>query len=131
MKIDDTNNEKDRVIKALIKKIVRLSKENEELKKQVGELQIIMDKNGWMSCKLDGMPKEDGEYLVTCSIDNGKHRWTDALGFSNNLYTVDTWNFHNKMGISGFYNNDTDYGYCDYTDIVIAWMPNVEPYEGE
>lgn len=91
-----------------------------------------MDKNGWMSCKLDGLPKENGYYMITY-ISCGK-RWKEKdVGFSKNLYEVNNYDFCNKKGISGFYGYDSEFGYFEYPNTVVAWMPSVkiDAYEGE
>ena len=91
MKIDDTNNEKDRVIKALIKKIVGLSKENEELKKQVGELQQYeIDRENAINQKIVKIMEDDSydEELYNLDITIAKFILPRLKEFKNNLFGI-------------------------------------------
>lgn len=73
------------------------------------------------------LPKEDGEYLVTYSVYGT--RLIRVLPYSNNLYKIDNYDF-SRSDKKGFYNFDSDYGYCKRND-VIAWKPLPKPYEKE
>ena len=52
-----------------------------------------------------------------------------VLPYSNNLYKIDKYDF-SRSDKKGFYNFDSDYGYCRRND-VIAWQPLPKPYEKE
>lgn len=61
-------------------------------------------------------PTEEKEYLC-CSIYTIRPHFT-VLGWSNDLYEVDDFDFRDCKGESGFYAYDSEYGYykddCDY-----------------
>ena len=70
------------------------------------------------------LPEEDGEYL--CQIDVHGRAVMEVIGFSNNLYKVDEYDFFDCKGKKGFYGYDSEMGYYE-TSGVIAWMPLPEP----
>lgn len=74
------------------------------------------------------LPEEDGEYL--CQIDVHGRAVMEVIGFSNNLYKVDEYDFFDCKGKKGFYGYDSEMGYYE-TSGVIAWMPLPEDYKGE
>ena len=61
-------------------------------------------------------PAEEKEYLC-CSIYNNRPHFT-VLGWSNDLYEVDEFDFYGHKGESGFYYYNSEWGYikndCDY-----------------
>ena len=61
-------------------------------------------------------PTEEKEYLC-CSIYNNRPHFT-VLGWSNDLYEVNEFDFYGHKGESGFYSYDSEWGYikddCDY-----------------
>lgn len=73
--------------------------------------------NEWISVK-DKLPKKDGEYL--CVVDGVIHLYIKVCSYTNNLYSVDKYDFYDGKGESGFYNLDTEYGYC--REKVSYWM---------
>ena len=81
----------------------------------------------WIPCS-ERLPEEDGEYL--CQIDVHGRAVMEVIGFSNNLYKVDEYDFFDCKGKKGFYGYDSEMGYYE-TSGVIAWMPLPEPYKGE
>ena len=70
------------------------------------------------------LPEEDGEYL--CQIDVHGRAVMEVIGFSNNLYKVDEYDFFDCKDKKGFYGYDSEMGYYE-TSGVIAWMPLPEP----
>lgn len=76
----------------------------------------------------EGRPKDGTDCLVTYSVtySNGH---VEIATFAEDLYEVDEYNFHDKVGVSGWFYFDDEYGYQEYSD-VIAWMPLPEPYKG-
>ena len=73
--------------------------------------------NEWISVK-DKLPKKDGKYL--CVVDGIIHLYIKVCSYTNNLYSVDKYDFYDGKGESGFYNLDTEYGY--YREKVSYWM---------
>ena len=69
----------------------------------------------WNNNKLD-KPKKNGSYL--CIM---KGRYLALLGWANNLYFVDDWNFEKYKNKPGWYDYDSEAGYFRRTDVV-AWM---------
>lgn len=83
----------------------------------------------WISVK-DHLPTKNGDYLVTIDCF-GKHRYMKMVSWANDLNKLDKWDFpaDEYKGISGFYDNDSEWGYYEVSD-VLAWC-KIEPYEGE
>lgn len=74
-------------------------------------------------------PKDGTDCLVTYSVTYGNGR-VEIATFAEDLYEVDEYNFHDKVGVSGWFYFDDEYGYLEYSE-VIAWMPLPEPYRSE
>ena len=72
-------------------------------------------------------PIEGGQYLC-CTMYMG-NPYFKVMRWSNNLYEVDKYDFHNCKGENGFYEYDSEYGYvessCDYWK-PIDWSDNNE-----
>ena len=74
------------------------------------------------------MPEKDGRYLVTSSSSFFKNNIISIENYTNNLYKVDEYDFHDKKGKSGFYYYNSEYG-CGTLDDVIAWQQLPESYK--
>ena len=74
-------------------------------------------------------PKDRQRCLVTLKSSYGFPEYIDILMYSDDLYSVDRFDFENEKGKNGFYGYSCsdDCGYIYYDD-VIAWMPLPEPY---
>lgn len=72
----------------------------------------------------EGLPKKDGEYLVTVSSFCGEIVF--KCSFAMDLHKVDKYNFAEHK--YGFYGIDSEWGSYGIND-VIAWMPLPEPYK--
>ena len=74
--------------------------------------------NEWISIK-DRLPRKRGKYL--CVVDGFLHNPNiRVLSYTNNLYSVDKYDFYNRKGKSGFYDYDSEYVYCEID--VYYWM---------
>ena len=82
----------------------------------------------WRSVKQDGYPHEEAYYLCTVAVY--QYRFLRVLAFSNDLHSVDSFDFRENIGECGFYGSDSEMGYYK-EDSVVAWMPLPEEYEGE
>lgn len=78
-----------------------------------------MPKIDWRNAKSDP-PQKDGKYLVCrCCFDD--HKFIDVSYYSTDLYRVNDYEFHDKKGVPGWYQLDSEYG--DYVeDDVIYWF---------
>lgn len=77
----------------------------------------------WIPCS-EKLPDEEGSYLCTY----GKYHM-GVYRFSNDLYSVDDYDFTEYKGRAGFYAYDSEWGYGE-VDYITAWMPLPEPYKG-
>lgn len=87
----------------------------------------------WISTN-DRLPNKKGSYLCCvrhvycCDDPDYNDTYMDVLSFTNNLYSVDDIVFSDRKNDSGFYDFDSEWGYCEI-DRVIAWMPLPKPYK--
>jgi len=72
-------------------------------------------------------PLKDGAYLVTRKT-YGKPI-IDTVKYAKDLYTIDKFDFADKKGQSGWYGYDSDFGYYEVTESIIAWMSLPEVYK--
>lgn len=77
----------------------------------------------WIPCS-ERLPEEDGSYLCTY----GKYHM-GVYRFSNDLYSIDDYDFTDYKGVRGFYVYDSEWGYSE-ADYITAWMPLPKPYKG-
>lgn len=77
----------------------------------------------WIQCS-ERLPDEEGSYLCTY----GKYHM-GVYRFSNDLYSVDDYDFTEYKGRAGFYAYDSEWGYGE-VDYITAWMPLPESYKG-
>lgn len=73
-------------------------------------------------------PKQDGKYLVsTHYFDCDK---MEILGYANNLYEVDNYDFWDAEERAGWYEYDAEYGYCECNGVV-KWceLPQLDEKE--
>ncbi|MBQ7064144.1 MAG: hypothetical protein IJM90_04570 [Firmicutes bacterium] len=68
-------------------------------------------------------PEEDGRYL-TITISG----WQEVIDYANHYSDVDEFDLPQDKG--GWYKYDSEYGYSEYANMVVAWMP-IEPWKGE
>ena len=81
----------------------------------------------WIPCS-ERLPEENGDYLVTIKLNIYVSNICSVIGYANDLYKVDEYDFHDKKGVSGWFFYDSEYGFGEETN-VIAWMPLPEPYK--
>ena len=78
------------------------------------------------------LPAINGQYL--CQIKGSlKNAYFDVFCFSDDLYSVDEYDFHKYRGKkkkSGFYDYDSEWGYFEVRGVA-AWMPLPVPYKEE
>ena len=80
----------------------------------------------WRNVK-DELPKKNGRYL--CYYKSGYFSGIMICKFAINLEQVDKYDFCGDNR-SGWYNYDSEYGYCECEDIT-HWMElPPDPYEG-
>ena len=90
---------------------------------QVERVNAIPQK--WISVS-EKLP-ENGTYLITRkNIINTPI--VSICSFAKNLYLIDDFDFYDKKGKSGWYDYDSEIGYCE-VDGIIAWMPLPKPYK--
>ena len=77
----------------------------------------------WIPCS-ERLPEEDGSYLCTY----GKYH-IGVYRFTNDLYSVDDYDFMDCKGKRGFYVYDSEWGYSE-ADYITAWTELPEPYKG-
>ena len=83
----------------------------------------------WIPCS-ERLPEDGTECLISV-ICFKKVTIVDVATYSTDLYKVDKYDFHDKRGVSGWYQLDEEYGYMETLN-AIAWMPLPEEYrEGE
>lgn len=78
----------------------------------------------------DVLPEKECQVLI-CRTFDGKTYSYDVAYFSNDLYKVDKYDFHNykrEKDRRGFYSLDSEYGY--YEVMVDAWS-YIPKYEGK
>ena len=77
------------------------------------------------------LPDEDGRYLTLCPlIERPPILWTSICYFAKDLYSVSKYDFADRKDKSGFYHNDSEYGYYEASGIT-HWMPLPEPPKEE
>jgi len=85
----------------------------------------------WTPCN-EGLPKKNGVYLVTeCACNKFSVR---TVMFDLDLHSVDEYDFPIDKGYKGkpgFYDEDSEWGYFDVTEYVVAWQPVPEPWKGD
>lgn len=103
-----------------------LRRENDDLKFKNSCLENELNDIKWIPVS-ERLPENDGVYL--CSYDLGRYCYDTigTYGFSNDLYSVDDYNFSGCEGKKGFYDYDSEVGYFEI-DCITAWMPLPEPY---
>lgn len=75
--------------------------------------ELIEHKTGvWIKVE-DDIPKDREEVLT-----RDKNGICDVLSYSDDLYTVDEFDFYNMKGKSGFYDYDSEFGYFVVDDII-------------
>ena len=72
-------------------------------------------------------PRKNGAYLCSARF-NDNYIGICIADYADDLYKVDNFDFHDKKGISGWYDYDSEYGYYEM-ESVIAWMPLPKQYE--
>ena len=82
----------------------------------------------WIPCS-ERWPEDGKECLVSIPCSK-KNTVVDMASYSTDLYKVDKYDFHDKQGVSGWYQLDREYGYLETLNVT-AWMPLPEPYKGE
>lgn len=88
------------------------------------EKQLKEPKTKWTPASTP--PKQDGKYLVLThyfDCDN-----IEILSYANNLYEVDDFDFYYAEERGGWYEYDSEYGYCECNGVV-AWRELPEPYK--
>lgn len=85
---------------------------------------IPPDSTPWISVSEN--PPKDGTYLVTKKI-YGKSV-IDIVSYARSLYIVDKFDFADKKGKGGWYDYDSEYGYYEVTESIIAWQELPKPY---
>ena len=96
----------------------------QDLRRENAELRARVPK--WISVK-DGLPEEDGSYLVTTN-DFGNRQGVNIRWFAKDGETVDEYELAGQKCVWYFY--DSEYGYVS-TNSVTHWMPLPEPPKGE
>ena len=91
------------------------------------ELPPVTPKQQWIP--VSEKPSKNGGYLCSARF-NDNYIGVCIANYADDLYKVDDFDFHDKKGISGWYDYDSEYGYYEM-ESVIAWMPLPEPYKGE
>ena len=74
-------------------------------------------------------PPEDGPYFVTVERMDGKPI-VDIGSFAKDLNEVDEFDFPKNLYKSGWYDYDSEYGYCVDTNVT-AWMQLPQPYKAK
>lgn len=82
----------------------------------------------WISCD-ERLPENKQECLLTIVVGGRKYVVTGT--YSTDLYSVNKYDFADRKGVSGWYYRDEEYGYIEYYNRVIAWLPLPKPYEGD
>ena len=84
--------------------------------------------NKWIPVS-ERLPETDGQYL--CQVGYIRTVCFEVLRFSNDLYSVDEYDFEKCKGKNacGFYEYDSEWGH--FAVDVVAWMPLPEPYKEE
>ena len=71
------------------------------------------------------LPDDRKKCLVT-----HKGGYVDIMRYASDLYGIDEYDFCDKKGKAGWYDYDSEWGYCSRDD-VIAWLSLPEPYKAE
>jgi len=83
-----------------------------------------IERNEWISVT-ERLPEEDGKYLTVYNLNIiPQTPWMKVCRFAKNLHEVDRYAFQKKK--SGFYEYDSEYGYCEVSGIT-HWIPLPEP----
>lgn len=74
-------------------------------------------------------PPKDGDYLV-CGIGVGGYRFLHLESYTEDLHSVDDWDFSDKEGVAGWYDYDSEWGYHECRGIT-HWMelPELPPWK--
>lgn len=74
------------------------------------------DKYRWHDLKKNpnDLPLDEGEVICCEFYADGKFSY-DVAAYSNDLYSVDKYDFYDKKGQPGFYDYDSEYGYYETT----------------
>ena len=70
------------------------------------------------------LPEKNGKYLcaIRFSCDEGYN--LDILRFADDLYSIDEFEFHDRKGVHGFYDYDSECGFCEIElEYVDYWIP--------
>ena len=72
------------------------------------------------------LPDVRGKYLISRSAKWLTNPIFEVADFANDLYKVDSYDFPNMKGKSGFYSYDDEWGFFEI-DSITHWMPLPEP----
>ena len=75
----------------------------------------------WISVK-DRLPDEAGTYLCAEYSNQFNKHYIRVFKFTKNLYKVDSCDFKDEKGVSGFYDYDAEWGYSYFRNVT-HWMP--------
>lgn len=96
------------------------------VEKRLQKLPSAQSEPQWIACSKK-LPENKQKCLLTILLSGRKYV---VIGtYVTDLYSVNKYDFADKKGVSGWYCVDSEYGYIEYTDIVVAWMPLPEPYK--
>lgn len=81
-----------------------------------------MDK--WTSVN-EKLPDNDGRYLCVYKSVFGGVNYIVIKSYSSDLYAIDDFDFYEYQNKKqdGWYDYDSEYGYCEVTDSITHWMP--------
>ena len=95
---------------------------------ELNEMPTVLKKDDkWTPCA-EGLPNQDGEYLVT--LQYGGFKMHGIKSFCTDLYSVDEYSFrkYQNKKHAGWYDHDGEWGRFYELDAVIAWKPLGEIY---
>lgn len=93
------------------------------LKRAINHVTAEPPADQWIPCS-ERLPEEDGSYLCTY----GKYHM-GVYRFSNDLYSIDDYDFTDYKGVRGFYVYDSEWGYSE-VDYITAWTELPKAYKG-
>lgn len=86
----------------------------------------------WISVK-DKLPENNGKYLVVYQSPFVTRAYITIKSYASNLYEVDDFDFFEYKGMKhgGWYDYDSEYGYCECFDNSITHWMSLPPFPHE
>ena len=84
-----------------------------------------LDQIQWVSIN-DRLPSKDGDYLCSVLLINNQISMR-IVSYADDLFKISNYDFYNKIGVNGWYEYDSEYGYFIVPNVV-AWMSLPTPY---